>query len=176
MENESDQDLVGAAVSGDAAAFARLIERHYEKIYRTAYKWCGHQADAEDIAQEVCVKLGGAIKSFRADAAFSSWLFRVTLNVVRDFQRAKKRRSENISALALVAEADYRPDPVGDMTKDQMWEKIRRLSPKQRDAMLLVFAEGLSHGEAAEVMKCAESTVSWHIHEAKKHLKQEMQS
>lgn len=175
MEKESDQELVGLAVSGDAGAFARLIERHYDMIFRIAYKWCGDRSDAEDITQDVCIKLGTAIHGFRGEAAFSSWLYRLSLNAVRDFQRAGKRRRENIEAMAIVAQTDHRPDPVMEMTRDQMWEKVRHLAPKQRDAMLLIYAEDLSHAAAAEIMQCAESTVSWHVHEAKKQLKQEMQ-
>jgi len=175
MEKESDQELVELAVSGDAAAFARLIERHYDMIYRVAYKWCGDRTNAEDITQDVCVKLGTVIQSFRADSAFSSWLYRITLNTVRDFQRASKRRHAHIEAMSVVTQTDYRPDPVLEITQGQMWQRIRQLPAKQRDAMLLIYAEEMSHSEAAKIMECAESTVSWHVHEAKKQLKQEMQ-
>jgi len=175
MEKISDQELVGLAVSGDAAAFARLIERHYDMIFRIAFKWCGDRDDAEDIAQDVCVKLGSVIHGFKGEAAFSSWLYRITLNAVRDFQRANKRRVDNIAALSVVVQKDHHPDPAMEMTQSQMWQKVRQLPPKQRDAMLLIYAEDLSHAEAAKVLNCAESTVSWHVHEARKRLKQEMQ-
>jgi len=117
MEKISDQELAGAAALGDAAAFARLIERHYDMIFRVAYKWCGVREDAEDIAQDVCVKLGTVIHGYRAEAAFSSWLYRITLNAVRDFQRASRRRSENITALAEVVQRDHCPDPALEMTR-----------------------------------------------------------
>lgn len=175
MEKISDQELVSLAVSGDAAAFARLIERHYDMIFRVAYKWCGDRENAEDIAQDVCVKLGSVIGGFEGKAAFSSWLYRITLNAVRDFHRAAKRRNENIEAMAHVTQTQHDPDPVMAMTQDQMWQKVIQLPPKQRDAMLLIYAEDKSHGEAAEILDCAESTVSWHVHEAKKRLKQELQ-
>ena len=175
MEKISDQKLVDLAVSGDAAAFARLIERHYDMIFRIAFKWCGDSTDAEDIAQDVCVKLGSVIHGFKGEAAFSSWLYRITLNVVRDFQRAAKRRTDNIAALSVVVQRDHLPDPAMEMTQTQMWQKVRQLPPKQRDAMLLIYAEDLSHAEAAGILGCAESTVSWHVHEAKKRLKQELQ-
>ena len=175
MEKTNDQELVDLAVSGDAAAFARLIESHYDMIFRVAFKWCADRDDAEDIAQDVCVKLGSVIHGFKGDAAFTSWLYRITLNAVRDFQRAAKRRTDNITALSVVVQKDHRPDPAMAMTQSQMWQKVRQLPPKQRDAMLLIYAEDLSHAEAAVILQCAESTVSWHVHEAKKRLKQEMQ-
>ncbi len=175
MEKISDQELVGLAVSGDAASFARLIERHYDMIFRIAFKWCGDREDAEDIAQDVCVKLGTVIHGFKGKSAFSSWLYRITLNAVCDFQRAASRRRDNVEAMAVVSQTDYRPDPALEMTQSQMWQKVRQLPPKQRDAMLLIYAEDLSHGEAAKIMECAESTISWHVHEAKKRLRLEMQ-
>ena len=171
MHEQTDHGLIERAKRGDSEAFSRLVERYYSTIFRVAYKWCGDQTDAEDIAQEVCVKLGRAIRGFKGTSAFSSWLYRVTLNTVRDFQRASQRRVQSVAAMALVAETEYVPDMETDMTGDQLWAAVRDLPEKQRDAVLLIFGEEMSHKQAADVMDCAESTVSWHIHEAKKRLK-----
>lgn len=171
MTEQSDQDLIDEAIGGDEAAFARLVERHYASIYRIAYKCCGNQADAEDIAQNVCVKLGQSIGSYKGESAFSSWLYRVTLNAAQDFQRAGQRQTHKITELAFIAEISYAPDPVMDLTGTQVWEMVLRLPDKQRDAVILIYSEELSHRQAAEIMSCSESTVSWHIHEAKKRLK-----
>ena len=175
MRDRAEHCLIERARGGDAEAFARLVEHYYSTIFRVAYKWAGNQADAEDIAQDVCIKLGQAIRGFKGTSAFSSWLYRVTLNAVRDFQRARKRQAENVAAMALVSETEYVPDMETEMTQDQLWLKVRKLPDKQRDAMLLIYAEGMSHRQAADVMDCAESTVSWHVHEAKKRLRQELQ-
>ncbi len=172
MDDQSDQWLIERAVAGEGTAFARLLERHYGFIYRVAYKWCGAQADAEDITQEVCIKLGRAIRGFKGDAAFTSWLYRITLNAVRDFQRARATRIERTAAMALITPDAAEPDQDAGFVQSQLWQAVRNLPDKQRDAMLLVFAEDLSHGAAAGIMGCAESTVSWHIHEAKKKLKE----
>jgi RNA polymerase sigma-70 factor (ECF subfamily) len=172
MDDQSDQWLIERAVAGDGPAFARLLERHYGFIYRVAFKWCGARADAEDIAQDVAIKLGQAIRNFKGDAAFTSWLYRITLNAVRDFQRAQATRIERTAAMALVTPQVEEPDQDVGLVQDQLWQAVRSLPDKQRDAMLLVFAEDLSHGAAAKIMECAESTVSWHIHEAKKKLKE----
>lgn len=189
MREQSDESLIEQARRGDSAAFAGLVERHYASIFRIAWKWCGDRADAEDIAQDVCMKLAQAISGFKGDAAFTSWLYRITLNAVRDFQRARARRSDHVMALARDANAlagegsgaagaagvsagDLASaNPDGDLTSGELWRTVQRLPDKQRDAVLLIYAEGLSHAEAARVLDCAESTVSWHIHEAKKRLK-----
>ena len=163
--------LVVRAQNGDAEAFAELIEDHYDLIHRTAWKWCGNRADAEDIAQDVCVKLGSAIAGFDGRSAFSSWVYRITLNAVRDMQRAGKRRGRYADAYAEVMPGDQPAEQEEATTRSQLWDAVRALPEKQRDAVLLVYAEELSHAAAAEIMGIREATVSWHVHEARKTLR-----
>ena len=92
------QALVARARNGDGQAFAQLLEEHYERIYRTAWKWCGNGDDAEDVAQEVCIKLGQAIAGFDGRSACSSWDDRLTPNAVRDLQRSRQRRGRHVDA------------------------------------------------------------------------------
>ena len=163
--------LVVRAQNGDAEAFAELIEDHYGLIHRTAWKWCGNRDDAEDIAQDVCVKLGRAIAGFDGRSAFSSWVYRITLNAVRDMQRAGKRRGRYADAYAEVSPEDQPAEQEEAATSSQLWAAVRRLPEKQRDAVLLVYAEELSHAAAAEIMGIRETTVSFHVHEARKTLR-----
>lgn len=163
--------LVARARNGDPEAFGELIEDHYDLIYRTAWKWCGNRVDAEDIAQEVCIKLGGAIAGFDGRSAFSSWVYRITLNAVRDVQRAGKRRGKYTDAYAEVSPEDQPAEQEEATTSRQLWDAVRSLPEKQRDAVLLVYAEDLSHARAAEIMGIREATVSWHVHEARKTLR-----
>jgi RNA polymerase sigma factor (sigma-70 family) len=163
--------LVAKAKAGDREAFGALCEAHYDFIYRVAAKWSGKKSDAEDIAQEVCIKLATAIQSFDGRSAFTSWLYRVTLNMVRDMQRAGGRRARNVDAFALVHPED---DPGGQeeaTTAGEIWAAVRALPDKQREAIMLVYGEDMSHAEAGVIMGCKEATVSWHIHEAKKTLR-----
>lgn len=163
--------LVVRAQNGDAEAFAELIEDHYDLIHRTAWKWCGNRDDAEDIAQDVCVKLGGAIAGFDGRSAFSSWVYRITLNAVRDMQRAGKRRGKYADAYAEVSPEEQPAEQEEAATSRQLWAAVRQLPEKQRDAVLLVYAEELSHAAAAEIMGIREATVSFHVHEARKTLR-----
>ncbi|WP_200877230.1 RNA polymerase sigma factor [Devosia sp. LC5] len=163
--------LVVRAQNGDAAAFGELIEDHYDLIYRTAWKWCGNRTDAEDVAQDVCVKLGAAIGGFDGRSAFSSWVYRITLNAVRDMQRAASRRNKYADAYAEVSPEDHPADQEDAATSHQLWAAVRELPEKQRDAVLLVYAEELSHAAAAEIMGIKEATVSFHVHEARKTLR-----
>lgn len=163
--------LVARAANGDAAAFTELIEAQYDRIYRTAWRWCGHRDDAEDIAQEVCVKIGQGIARFDGRSAFSSWVYRITLNAVRDWQRAGVRRGRHTDAYAEVAPTEAAADQEAAVTSSQLWDAVRSLPEKQRDAVLLVYAEELSHAEAATIMGIREATVSFHVHEARKTLR-----
>lgn len=167
----SDTELIGLAREGDRRAFGELVERHYDFIYRVAWRWCGNRTDAEDIAQEVCARLGKAIGSFKGGGAFTTWLYAMTLNAARDMRRKTARetmKTEAFGVHALIA-GEVTPEP--DNQAELLWAAVRQLPDKQRDAVLLVYGEGLSHAAAADAMACAEATVSWHIHEAKKRLK-----
>ena len=167
----TEKDVLARAARGDRAAFAALIADHYDFLYRTAYKWCGNREDAEDIAQDVCIKLATALAGFDGRSAFTSWLYRIVINAVRDRQRQGARRSRQVAALELVSAEAAAPEQESAMAERQVWDAVRRLPDKQRDAVLLVYGEDMSHAEAAAIMGAKESTVSWYVHEAKKTLK-----
>jgi len=172
----SDSDLVGRARDGDRTAFGELVERHYGFVHRVAWRWCGNRSDAEDIAQEVCARLGRAIRDYRGGSAFTTWLYAMTLNAARDMQRKSAREAAKTTAYGVHALVAGDSGSATEDPTERMWAAVRQLPDKQRDAVLLVYGEGLSHAAAADAMAIAETTVSWHIHEAKKRLKLLMRS
>lgn len=148
------------------------MEAHYEFVHAVAWRWSGNVSDAEDIAQDVCVKLANAIKGFRGTSRFRTWLYTLTLNAARDHQRKRSREWRN--AGNFVADPAFATAEAANDNSDQaeeLWAAVRALPEKQCDAVLLVYAEGLTHAAAADVMGCSEATVSWHVHEARKRLK-----
>ncbi len=163
--------LIAVAQAGDRVAFGMLIERHYDLIFRTAYKWSGHRSDAEDITQDVCVKIGAALMRFDGRSAFATWVYKITLNAVRDMQRSRSRQGRQARALAEVSPGEFPSEQEEATLTRELWAAVRRLPEKQRDAVLLIYAEDLNHAAAADIMGCREATVSWHIHEAKKALR-----
>jgi RNA polymerase sigma-70 factor (ECF subfamily) len=170
---DPDADLVAAAIAGERAAFAELLERHYDRIHGLAWRLTGSRSDADDIAQDVCCALVERIASFRGEAKFTTWLCGIVYNACRDFGR--RRRSlrgftERLSVLAGLA----RP-PDGRDLHDEIWLKsaIARLKPAYRDAAVLVAGQQLTHAEAAEILGVAESTVSWRMHEVRRLLSQD---
>jgi RNA polymerase sigma-70 factor, ECF subfamily len=171
-----DEALARAAATGCRASFASLVERHYERIYRLAWRWVGSRTEAEDIAQDVCVKLASAIKGFRGDAAFTTWLYRIAFTTATDRLRARQRiipfAPSDMAMLIEVGGHDHDTEtPESKLIGAQLWLAVRALPDQQRDAVLLIYGEDLSHQEAALIMGCSEKTVSWHVHEARKRLK-----
>jgi len=166
-----NETLVAKAINGDRAAFALLLRQNYILIYKIAYKWCGHKSDAEDITQDVCLKLASAIKHFDGKAKFTSWLYRVVLNSVKDMQRSSISRNKRHEAFAEINQKTALPEQEDIMFTLEIWQAVKKLPQKQCDAVLLVYAQELNHAEAAQIMNVKESTISWYIMEAKKNLK-----
>ena len=178
-EPSSDLRLALAAASGDATAFEALIEQNYDLIYRLAWRFLGHRESAEDVAQTVCIKLADAIRTFRGESAFRTWVYRITYNATVDHMRQHQRLAptEPSQVLRLADEVlPSVPSPEDDLLGSELWDAVRALPGQQRDSVLLVYAEDMSHAEAARTMGVSEKTVSWHIHAARKRLKTMLES
>lgn len=166
--NDPDADLLAAAVAGDRAAFAALLERHYDRIHGLAWQLTGTRADADDIAQDVCCTLVEKIGGFRGEAKFSTWLCGIVFNACRDLRRRRRSFSGFADRLAVLVGLARGPD--GRDLHDAMWVKsaIARLAPPYRDAAILVAGQQLTHAEAAAILGVAEATVSWRMHEVRR--------
>jgi RNA polymerase sigma-70 factor (ECF subfamily) len=171
--SEVTREIIEKAAQGDREAFSRLVECEYDFIFKVAFKWTRSRADAEDAAQDVCLQLVRSITKFRGSGRFRTWLYSVVLNVVRDASRRaarEKRRGDEWNRDMEIV------DVVCDHDTDALWQAVKALPEKQQDAVLLVYGEGMSHSQASEVLGVAEATISWHLHEARKRLKQIMKS
>lgn len=167
---DPDRDLVVGARDGDRASFETLLRRHYDRVHRLAWRLTGSRPDADDLAQEVCCTLVEKMGSFKGEAKFATWLVGITVNACRDHRRrgmTLSRFRDGLSALARLAAL-----PDGRDMYRQTWlaSDLARLDPLLRDTVVLVVGEDLTHAEAASVLGVAESTVSWRIHEARRHL------
>jgi RNA polymerase sigma-70 factor (ECF subfamily) len=159
----SDKDLIARARDGDRVAFEALLREHYDAMFRVALRWSGNRHDAEDITQEACIKLARHIGSFRSESAFSSWLYRLVVNTGKDMVRRRPKP---------VADPEVSVAPSGEdqVHARQVLALVDALPANERLALVLVHGEGLRHRDAAAIMDCKESTVSWYIHEARKKL------
>lgn len=166
---QDDQSLVEKAQAGDRDAFAALAERHYGLMFKVAWQWCGHRADAEDIAQDAAIKLARNIRSFQFESAFTTWLYRLVINTAKDYYKAKNRRStREMPMFEDMAYISAEPTPEQKMADKDVLQAIAALPQTLKETVLLVCWQGLSHKEAGTIMDCSEGTVSWRVSEARK--------
>ncbi|HVY80938.1 MAG TPA: RNA polymerase sigma factor [Steroidobacteraceae bacterium] len=168
MDDLQLNGLIRRAQSGDVTSFGELLDRYYDTIYRFAWKWCGHRTNAQDIAQQACLKLAGSLAQFRFQSSFTSWLYRLVIHCAQDWQRAQQRHDHDaLSEDAPAAEAARTEDAI---YLAQLLEQLDELGEGMRETALLVHAAGLSHAEAGEVLGVAEATISWRVHAIRKHM------
>lgn len=172
LDETSDQRLALDAAAGDRAAFARLLTRHYDRIHRLSWRFTGGPPDCEDLAQDVCIALGKRIRSYRGDAAFTTWLYRVVLNAARDRYRRDDARNRATQTFAEVDGLRRGAEADAAARADWLRGQIAELKQDLRETAVLVLDEGLSHADAAGILEVAESTVSWRLMEIRRQLKE----
>lgn len=166
-----DETLATAAATGDRAAFAALVARHYDRVYGLAYRLCGNRADAQDLAQDVCATLPAKLRHWRGEARFTTWLYRVVVNAAHD-----RRRRQAVRTKAASGWGDWeisRQDEIETQGQALDWltETMRNLPAELRDTVALVLGEEMTQSEAATVLGLSEGTVAWRMSEVKKRLR-----
>jgi RNA polymerase sigma-70 factor, ECF subfamily len=166
-----DETLASAAAMGDRDAFAGLLARHYDRIFALSYRLTGTRADAQDLTQDICAALPAKLRSWRAEARFSTWLYRVIVNAAHD-----RRRRQATHSRAAAGWGDWeiaRQDEIETDRAAQDWlaQTMTRLSPDLRDTAALVLGEDMTQAEAALVLGLSEGTVAWRMSELKKRLR-----
>ncbi len=171
LMDTSDETLAEAAQRGDRDAFASLVARQYDRIFGLAYRMTGSRAEAEDLAQDICMALPAKLASYRRTARFTTWLYRVTVNAAHDRRRraaTRARAADGWGDWELARQADMAE---GAAAQDWLAGAMARLSPELRDTVALTLGEELSQAEAAEVLGLSEGTVAWRMSEVKKRLR-----
>lgn len=170
MTDQADEILARRAAAGDRKAFSALLERHYGLIYRVGVRMLGNGAEAEDLAQDVCLGLVTRLASYGGQSRFTTWLYRVVVNAARDAMRrnATRRRKEQE-----FVEQDGLGRCQSGSGEDSIWlqQVLGRLSQELRATVILVLGEGLRHGEAGKILGVSEATVSWRLHQVRKQLR-----
>ena len=166
-----DETLASAAASGDRTAFGVLLARHYDRIFGLAFRLTGNRAEAQDLTQDICAALPAKLRGWRAEARFSTWLYRVVVNATHDLRRRQATRTR-----AADGWGDWeiaRQDEMATQAQALDWltAAMARLSPELRDTVALVLGEDLTQSQAAEVLGLSEGTVAWRMSEVKKRLR-----
>lgn len=176
--NNQDVELIERCQLGDSNAFELLINIHYDTVHRFAYRWCADPSNAQDITQIACIKLAKNIKTFRFESSFTSWLYQLVINCAKDYYKSPTQhntREEQHDNLEVTSNSQ-RDSSASRFYAHQILEHIAQLQDDLRDTLILVYAKGMSHQQAAKQLHIKESTVSWRVHEARKILKQTFSS
>lgn len=152
--------------------FGALIQNHQQMIHSLTYRMTGSMADAEDLAQETFIQAFKRIQTFREEARFSTWLYRIAMNASLDWLNRNARR-EATQKEWVYSNAD---NSAGETRAARVEGALLKLKPKQRAAITLTVYEGMNHAEAARILGCSETTVSWRVFTARRRLKQLLQN
>lgn len=161
---DPDAERVARCRNGDREAFGELVREHQTTVYNIAYRMAGNADDAEDLAQAAFMKAYGALRHFRGDCSFRTWVCRIVTRLCLDAVRARRRSP------VLLERLDYGSDPGWrDALVDRqvLNEAVAALPPAYQAAIVLRHCEELSYREIAEVLRLPIGTVKTHISRAR---------
>jgi RNA polymerase sigma-70 factor (ECF subfamily) len=181
----SDEELVARSRGGDLDSFNQLVLRWERPIYALAYRVIGREEDARDVAQETFLRAFRALSGFKGQAKFSSWLYRITLNLCRDWIRKERRAPvtpapEGVDLVELAGEATPSETIEDLVARKQLSEAVAKamalLPEEQRTAIILKEYHGLTFQEIADLLDCPLSTVKTRLYQGltvlRRHLRQ----
>ena len=174
LEETSDEDLMQKVAEGDESAFRCLVGRHAAKTFALTRRMLGNDADAEEIVQEAMLRVWVNAPRWRPDAAFRTWLYRVTFNLCLN-----RRRQKTFASLDGASDPpDPSPSAADELERREMdglvAKAIDDLPERQRAAIVLTYYEGLSNGETASVLETTISSVEALLIRAKRTLRVEL--
>jgi RNA polymerase sigma-70 factor (ECF subfamily) len=175
-----EKDLIRRSQKGDGEAFGQLIERYRTKVFSLAYGFAKGRETADDLAQEVFVKVYFALPKFKFQSEFGTWLYRVAVNHIKDFLRKNKGRSKDVSLedvgeKALTAETAGPEDTfVEESRRALVQAALRRLPEKYQVILTLRDIEGLSYDDISRILGLSAGTVDSRLHRARQKLREKL--
>jgi len=174
LMTRTDEELVARSISGDAESFNQLVLRWERPIYALAYRVIGREEEARDVVQETFLRAFRGIKNFRGQAKFSSWVYRIALNLCRDWIRRERRAPiqaapEGIDLVELAAEQGPVESIETLVARNDMSaavaEAMALLPDEQRTAIVLKEYHGMTFQEIADLQGCPLSTVKTRLYQ-----------
>jgi|SRR5919109_423685 RNA polymerase sigma-70 factor (ECF subfamily) len=162
---EDDREAVEACQRGEREAFDRLVERYQRDVYRLCYRYVNNHEDANDVAQEVFLRAYRAIRSFRGDSSFSTWLYRIAVNTCLNFRAARRPATDELPDLADPG-AGAQEQVEYDERSRRVRDAVSRLPEKQRATVILKVYHDLTHEEVARVLGSSVGTVKANLFHA----------
>jgi len=179
----TEKKLIELSVSGDIEAFETLIQSHQKRVYNIALRMTGNPEDAQELAQDAIVRAFTSIGKFRGDSSFSTWLYRITINVCTDFLRKRRKTTvismeqgpvsnENNQGIQIEEEAPG-PDELAEkkQLKELVREAIDLLSDEHKQVLILRDIMDMSYKEIANTLNVNEGTIKSRLNRARAGLK-----
>jgi RNA polymerase sigma-70 factor, ECF subfamily len=180
----TDEELVARSRGGDLDSFNQLVLRWERPIYALAYRVIGREEDARDVAQETFLRAFRALAGFKGQAKFSSWLYRITLNLCRDWIRRERRAPvaqapEGVDLLELASSAEPTETVEDLVSRRELGRAVAKamstLPDEQRTAIVLKEYHGLTFQEIADLLDCPLSTVKTRLYQGLTVLRRELE-
>ena len=180
----SEEELIARCREGDLEAFGQLYARYERPVYRFAYHILGDPDDADDVKQDVFLKVYRTIGGFRGECSLQTWLLKVTGNLCRDRIKTRLRRGETAMLPEIEADlydmSELGRDPAEVLERKDMQATMVRvlkgLPAPQREMIVLRDVEGLSYQEIAEVLECSVASVKLRLFRARRSFRDRMES
>lgn len=183
---QDDLKIIEACLLGNRQEYSQIINRYKGMVYNLAYQMCGNFHDSEDITQEAFIKTYQSLSHYNPAFRFSTWLYQITLNIIRD--RLRKRNLESISLDSSLSNgktlkngliSGQENNPEQYMTDQDRKEKIQRammaLSFQYREIIVLRHLQELSYRELASILKVSPDTVKVRLYRAREQLKKNLE-
>jgi len=177
-KEDQDKELIKKVVEGDETAFEQMVKKYERRVLNTIYRYIGKSDEAEDIAQEVFIKVWHHAKSFKGKSKFSTWLYRIVVNQCLNY---RSKHKERLASLDEIMEQGKTPESLKveiEFERQRKSKIMRRaideLPKRQRIALVLSKFEGKSYREIAQIMGVSLSSVESLIFRARGALKKKL--
>jgi RNA polymerase sigma-70 factor (ECF subfamily) len=184
LQELTDADVVRLAQQGDAVAFERIYRLHSRKVYALCLRMVNDRSEAEDLTQEVFLQLFRKINMYRGDSAFSTWLHRMSFNIVLMRFRKKNIASQSLEAITNPEEGSSTPPKEfggpdlrlnGVVDRMRLEAVINELPPGYKAMFILHDVQGFNHDEIAEIFGCTAGNSKSQVHKARVRLRELLQ-
>ena len=172
-----DTALVEAAIAGDTTAFDVLVTRHRRSVYQVCYRFVNHHEDAADLTQDTFVRAWKALGSFRGQARFSTWIYRIAVNVCLNRVSLKTPKTDAVDFDLVADQREPAPGAAIDAAERQAMVRaaVKSLPPRQRTALILRTYHELSHQEVADIVGTSVGAVKANVFHALANLKKRLE-
>jgi len=181
MPDLSSHEIIIKAMAGDVAAFRKVVEQHQSFAYAVAFRFTGHEEEAEDIVQEAFVRLWKNLKTYRQEVKLTTWLYRIIANLCLDFLKSRrgkeKRNREDLSKGYVIADHST---PEHEYQQTELMIAIHlaaeELTPKQKAVFILRDLEGLSVEEVTGILSMTAGNVKSNLFHARQKMADKLKS